>query len=128
MPSKRTKSSVSFLPVAARWAFLAGLVISIIYGLIPSTATFLTADVQKWVGYVLMVLGILAGVWHVSKADHVTFILLAIGLAVFGSSFNNVEVIGTYLGGVLSTLGFFLGIVVVGITVRYVVDWFADYL
>jgi hypothetical protein len=128
MPSKRTKSSVSFLPVAARWAFLAGLVISIIYGLIPSTATFLTADVQKWVGYVLMVLGILAGVWHVSKEDHVTFILLAIGLAVFGSSFNNVEVIGTYLGGVLSTLGFFLGIVVVGITVRYVVDWFADYL
>ena len=128
MPSKRTKSSVSFLPVAARWAFLAGLVISIIYGLIPSTATFLTADVQKWVGYVLMVLGILAGVWHVRKEDHVTFILLAIGLAVFGSSFNNVEVIGTYLGGVLSTLGFFLGIVVVGITVRYVVDWFADYL
>jgi len=128
MPSKRTKSSVSFLPVAARWAFLAGLVISIIYGLIPSTATFLTADVQKWVGYVLMVLGILAGVWHFSKEDHVTFILLAIGLAVFGSSFNNVEVIGTYLGGVLSTLGFFLGIVVVGITVRYVVDWFADYL
>jgi hypothetical protein len=128
MPSKRTKSSVSFLPVAARWAFLAGLVISIVYGLIPSTATFLTADVQKWVGYVLMVLGILAGVWHVSKEDHVTFILVAIGLAVFGSSLNNVEVIGTYLGGVLSTLGFFLGIVVVGITVRYVVEWFADYL
>ncbi len=128
MPSKRTKSSVSFLSVAARWAFLAGLIISIIYGLIPSTATFLTADVQTWVGYLLMVLGILAGVWYISKEDHGTFILVAIGLAVFGSSFNNVEVIGTYLGGVLSTLGFFLGVVVVGITIRYVVEWFADYL
>src|SRR3990172_3320918 len=126
MPSKRTKSSVSFLPVAARWAFLAGLIISIIYGLIPSTATFLTADVQTWVGYLLMVLGILAGVWYISKEDHGTFILVAIGLAVFGSSFNNVEVIGTYLGGVLSTLGFFLGVVVVGITIRHVVEWFAD--
>lgn len=128
MPSKKSSSSVSFLPVAARWAFLAGLIVSIIYGLIPSTATFLTADVQKWVGYVLMVLGIVAGVWHIRKEDHVTFILVAIGLAVFGSSFNNVDVIGTYLGGVLSTLGFFLGVVVVGVAVRYVVEWFTDYL
>jgi len=128
MPSKRTKSSVSFLPVAARWAFLAGLIISIIFGLIPSTASFLTADVQKWVGYVLMVLGILAGIWHNKKEDYGAFILIAIGLAVFGSSFNNVEVVGSYLGGVLSTLGFFLGVVVVGIIVRHVVEWFADYL
>jgi hypothetical protein len=128
MPSKKSSSSVSFLPVAARWAFLAGLVVSIIYGLIPSTASFLTADVQKWVGYVLMVLGVVAGVWHIRKEDHITFILVAIGLTVFGSSFSNVDVIGTYLGGVLSTLSFFLGVVVVGVVVRYVVEWFADYL
>lgn len=128
MPSKTSKSSVSFLPIAGRWAFLAGLIISIIYGLIPSTSTFLTEDVQKWVGYLLMVLGIIAGIWHDNKEDHGTFILIAIGLAVFSSSFNNVEAVGSYIGGMLSTLGFFLGVVVVGIIVRHVVDWFYQYL
>ncbi len=128
MPSKKSSSSVSFLPVAGRWAFLAGLVISIVYGLIPSTATFLTADIQKWVGYLLMLLGLIAGLWHMKEEGHHNFILIAIGLAVFGSSFNNVEVIGTYIGGVLSTLGFFLGIIVVGIFIRYLVAWFAENL
>ncbi len=128
MPSKRSQSAVSFLPVAGRWAFLAGLVISIVYGLIPSTATFLTADVQKWAGYLLMLLGIIAGIWHMKEEGHNSFILIVIGLAVFGTSFNNVEVIGTYIGGVLSTLGFFLGVVVVGIFIRRLVAWFVENL
>jgi len=124
MPSKRTKSSVSFLPVAARWAFIVGMILAVVVGLVPSESINPTA--QEWVGYALMALGLIAGYIHFNKEDQGQFILLAIGLAIFANSFASIPTAGGYVVGALSTLGFFFGVVVIGVIVRNVVGWFVD--
>lgn len=118
------RSSNSFLPIAGRWAFLAGMIVAIVFGLIPSESVNPTA--QEWVGYILMALGLIAGYLHFNKEYQGQFILLAIGLAIFANSFASIPAAGSYIVGALSTLGFFYGVVVVGMVIRNVVGWFVE--
>lgn len=125
MPPRKTapkSSAYSFLPVAGRWAFLAGMVVAIVFGLIPNTS--IDPKIQEWAGYLLMALGIIAGYLHISKDSQHNFILLAVGLAIFSNSFGSIPTAGTYIVGMLSTLGFFFGVAVIGVVIHNIVDWF----
>ena len=120
----------SYLPIAGRWAFLGGMIIAIVFGLIPSQTINQNPSLQEWVGYILMLLGVIAGLFHIDKGEQVHFVLLTIGLAVFSNSFGSIpgdlagQTVGSYIVGVLSNLGFFFGATVVAIVVRNIVDWF----
>lgn len=129
---RRSADWTAYLPTAGRWAFLGGMIVAIVFGLIPSQTLGQNPAAQEWVGYVLMLLGVLAGLFHIQKDDQVSFILLTIGLAIFSNSFGNIpgdlggQTVGSYLVGILSNLGFFFGVVVVAIVVRNIVDWFTE--
>jgi hypothetical protein len=118
------RSTSSFLPVAGRWAFLAGMIVAIVFGLIPGESV--TPIAQEWIGYILMALGLIAGYLHFNKERDGQFILLAIGLAIFGNSLGSIPTAGSYILGVITTLSFLFGVVVVGVVIRNVVGWFVE--
>lgn len=120
----RVTSTRTFLPIAGRWAFLAGMIVSIVLGLIPTQSVGPAA--QEWIGYILIVLGLIAGYLRFSNENQGQFILVAIGLAIFANSFGGIPVIGSYIIGMFSALAYFFGIVVVGVVVRNIVGWFAE--
>ncbi|HLD94366.1 MAG TPA: hypothetical protein VI703_09225 [Anaerolineales bacterium] len=128
--SRRSDDWTTYLPVAGRWAFLGGMIVAIVFGLIPSQTINQNPGAQEWVGYIFMLLGVIAGLFHMHKSDEANFILLTIGLAIFSNSFGSVpgdlagQTVGSYIVGVFSSLGFFFGVVVVAIVVRNIVDWF----
>ena len=82
--------------------------------------------ILDWLFYLLMVLGFFAGYVFISQEHEHTFLLLAIGLAVFANSFGNLPTAGAFLNAVLGTIGYFFGVVVVAIVVRKIIAWYME--
>jgi hypothetical protein len=122
MPRKAAKSQAVDLQSAGRWVFLGGLVIAIVYGLIPSQS--FDPQIGQWLSYLLMVLGFVGGILFINEGDEAKFVILTIGLAIFGSSFADIPQLGTYIQGMLNVVTFYLGVASVALVVRNVVGWF----
>lgn len=127
MPRKAAKSQVVDqasvdLQSAGRWVFLGGLVIAIVYGLIPPQ-TF-DAQIGQWISYLLMVLGFVGGILFIGEGSEAKFVILTIGLAIFGSSFADIPQVGTYIQGMFNVATFYLGVASVSLVVRNIVGWF----
>jgi len=113
--------------VASRWAFLLGILLAIIVGLVSNMPNLaLDPAILDWLFYLLMVLGFFAGYVFISQEHEHTFLLLAIGLAVFANSFGNLPTAGAFLNAVLGTIGYFFGVVVVAIVVRKIIAWYME--
>lgn len=110
------------LAAVGKWSFLIGLALAAILGVLPSTQ--LSPMVSDWARYLLMLLGLVGGVLFVNKAEENSFIILSIGLALFGNSLGAIPQIGNYLSGINGALVFFLGFAVIGIVARNIISWF----
>lgn len=122
MPRKVAKSQAVDLQTAGRWVFLGGLVIAIVYGLLPPQ-TF-DATVSQWISYLLMVLAFVGAILHLGEGIETKFIILTIGLAIFGSSFGDIPQVGMYIQGMFNVVTYYLGVASVALVVRNVVGWF----
>lgn len=127
--SKRTTTSPAVSEAASvdmaavgKWSFLVGLTLAAVLGVLPSTQ--LNPVVTDWARYILMLLGLVGGVLFINKAEENSFIILSIGLALFGNSLGAIPQIGTYLSGINGALVFFLGFAVIGVVVRNIISWF----
>ena len=124
--SSRGKGNTG-IAVASRWAFLLGILLAIIVGLVSNMPNLaLDPAILDWLFYLLMVLGFFAGYVFISQEHEHTFLLLAIGLAVFANSFGNLPTVGAFLNAVLGTIGYFFGVVVVAIVVRKIIAWYME--
>lgn len=121
-PAAVEASSVDLTSVG-KWSFLVGLVLAALVGMVPSTT--LNPMVTEWAQYLLMVLGLVGGVLFISKAEEISFVILSVGLAVFGSSLGAIPQIGNYLSGLNGAVVFFFGFAVIGIVARNIASWFA---
>ncbi len=129
MASRSRSSSGVDLAPAGRWIFLIGAVVALLGGLVVASPTA-DPNIQKWLIYVLIILGLVGGFLHITKEDEHHFILLAIGLAIFYQPFGIIPwkigdvTVGNYLTSMLQIFGLYLGVAVVAIVFRNVIDWF----
>ena len=101
-----------------RYAFLIGLILAIVVGLVPADG------VTEWLTWIMVVLALVGGWIHIQPKDEGNFILLTIGLALFFGSVFDLPSIGEFLTDVLEEITGFMGIAVVAIVVRNIVGWF----
>ncbi len=93
-----------------RWAFIIGLVISILFGFIPTA---------NWVPPVLAILGIIVGFLNITEKETKGFLLASIGLLVAGTAALGVlPAVGTILKDILTNIIFFIAAAVLVVSLR----------
>lgn len=129
MASRRGKSGALDLAPAGRWIFLIGVVVSLLGGLYVSLSTSTDPNVQTWLVYLLIALGLIGGFLHIRKEDEHHFILVAVGVilvSVTVQPFSAIENLGQYLTVMLQFFSVYLGVAVVAVAARNVVEWFTS--
>ncbi len=127
MASRRGKSGPVDLAPAGRWIFLVGVAVSLLGGLFVALPTSTDPNVQTWLIYLLIVLGLVGGYLHIRKEDEHHFILLAVGViltSVTIQPFSVIPNVGDYLSAMLQFFSVYLGVVVIALAVRNIIGWF----
>lgn len=93
------------------WAFIAGVLIAILAGLVP--------NLPDTTVVVLVVLGLVVGFLNVTMKETTAYLVAAIALLVAGSAgLGSVPGIGTYLGSILSNIAAFVAPAAVIVALR----------
>jgi hypothetical protein len=87
------------LDVIGKWAFIVGLVLAVIAGLVFDAA---------WVVWVLAILGVVVGLLNVTGAETQGFLIAAIAFTVAATALNSIPLIGGLVTSVLSYVGAFV--------------------
>jgi hypothetical protein len=100
----------------ARWSFIIGLVLAILIALV--------GDINEWIIWAMIVLGVFAGwaFFTTREAEH-HFLLIAIGLVFFSETLSQLPSIGEPITALLVSVATFFGVMVVAMVVRNVIDW-----
>ncbi len=99
------------------WAFLAGVLIAVLLGLVPSIVDAATSAT------VLVVLGVIVGLVSVSAKEIGSFLTAAIALLVAGAAgLDQLPAVGAFLGPILGNISAFVAPAAVVIAVKYVVE------
>jgi len=85
------------LGIAGKWAFILGLALTIIAGIIPITIPSLAL--------ILVVLGLIVGFLNINEKDTVKLLIAIIALMAIGSiTIAEIPIINAYLGAILSNI------------------------
>lgn len=93
------------------YAFLLGLVIAVIFGIVAVVAADLVSGTQGIVTIILVVLGLIVGFMNIQDKHKSDFLIAAIAIAMIGSTAGGLAVLDTVLPG----LGLVLVNIVLGI-------------
>jgi len=99
------------------WAFILGVLLAIVTGLITSILSAGT------VGLVLVVLGLIVGFLNVQEKETVKFLVAAIALMLTGlANVNQLPVVGPYLDPVLKNIVIFVAPAALVVSLKAIVD------
>jgi len=88
------------------YAFIIGVILAIILGLF---GTYITTEVQTYVIYLLIILGLIVGFLNIAEKQSFDFLIAAIALlAVGGAGLELLPTIGLYLGAILTNIAVFV--------------------
>ena len=88
---------INNLGLAGKWAFIIGLALAVIAGVIPTTIPNLAL--------ILVVLGLIVGFLNINEKDIVKLLVAIIALMAVGAiTLAEIPVIDTYLGMILSNI------------------------
>lgn len=117
--SKSSKGRSMDIKSIGKYAFLLGIVIAVIIGLVPAES------MSEWVIWLMILLALVGGWVHISREDETHFIILTIGLALFSRSLNQLPPsVGEGLTSVFDQLATFLGVAIIALVVRNILGWF----
>ena len=85
-----------------RWAFLAGVALSIIAGLVPAIA----GDTTTF--WVLIILGLIVAALNITKAEEIPFLIASIALMLVGNSLGNLPELGKNVSDIVAHLQAFV--------------------
>jgi hypothetical protein len=97
-----------------RWAFIAGLVLAVLAGLV-------VVDVY-WVTWVLAILGLVVGFLNVSTKETQGFLLPAVALALSASAVQSLPVVGFVLTNILSNVLIFVAAAMLLVAIRALLE------
>lgn len=105
-----------------RWSYLVGLVVAILAAL----ASF-SAD---WLGIVLLVLGILAGLFFMDSDEVVNYGIRYITLVATATALNLIPAVGTYITSIANAMLSFFGPIILTVLLvfnyKQAVNWFRE--
>ena len=102
------------------WAFILGVVLAIILGLF---GTYITADVQQGITWLLIILGLIVGFANIGQKETFNFLIAAIALlAVGGAGLQTLPVVGDYIGPILTNIATFVAPAAVLIALKAIYD------
>jgi hypothetical protein len=87
------------LDQVGKWAFIVGLVLAVIAGLLFQAA---------WVVWVLVILGVIVGLLNITGKETQGFLIAAIAFTVASTALNTIPLIGGLLASILSYIGAFV--------------------
>jgi hypothetical protein len=87
------------LDVIGKWAFIVGLVLAVIAGLLFQAA---------WMVWVLVILGVIVGLLNITGEETQGFLVAAIAFTVAATALNSIPLIGGLITSVLSYIGAFV--------------------
>ena len=97
-----------------RWAFIAGLVLAVLAGLV-------VVDVY-WVTWVLAVLGLVVGFLNISTKETQGFLLPAVALALSASAVRSLPVVGFVLTNILENALIFIAAAMLVVAIRALLE------
>lgn len=124
--SRKTAKASSGVDLATvgRYAFLGGLVLSLLAGLFFAFPSFTVQRFQMPIVYLLIVLALVGGYLHISKEGEKGFLMTAFAVYFFSDRLSYVPAIGNYLTSILGVLGVFLSLAALAVAARTIVSWF----
>lgn len=102
-------------PTIARWAFIIGIALAVIIALVT--------DIDDWVIWLMILLGLYAGWEFVTEEQEHHFFLVAISLVFFSQTLADIPSIGKTLTALLTSLSTFFGAMVIALVARNIVGW-----
>ena len=97
-----------------RWAFIAGLVLAVLAGLV-------VVDVY-WVTWVLAILGLVVGFLNISTKETQGFLLPAVALALSASAVRSLPVVGFVLTNILENALIFIAAAMLVVAIRALLE------
>jgi hypothetical protein len=97
-----------------QWAFIIGLVIAIVFGLVP-------ASYQGMLTLVLVVLGLVVGFLNITEKETTPFLVAAAALMLTANANLSVippEALGSFLQGAVSNIGVFVAPAAVVVAIK----------
>jgi hypothetical protein len=82
-----------------KWAFIAGLVLAVVAGLLFDAA---------WVIWVLGLLGVVVGLLNVGRSETGRFLIAAIAFSVATTAFGGIPLVGGLIASILGNIGAFV--------------------
>jgi len=102
-------------PAIARWAFILGLALAVIIALVT--------NIDDWVVWLMILVGLYAGWEFVAEEQEHHFFLVAISLVFFSQVLVDIPSVGKTLTALLTSLSTFFGAMVIALVVRNIVGW-----
>jgi hypothetical protein len=87
------------MKIIGRWAFIVGLVLAVIAGLLFQAA---------WVIWVLALLGVIVGLLNITAEETQSFLLAAIAFALSATALNTIPLIGGAISNILGYVSAFV--------------------
>lgn len=128
MPTKKVISQKAAAPAPAmsssndwaKWVYLIGLIVAGLLGAFAGVLN-LSADISKYVSWVLILAGILAGIFFLDSGDVVNFAIRFLLLGAVWKALDAVPGVGPYLSGFFG--GVFAFLTPVGLTLLFMYFW-----
>jgi hypothetical protein len=95
----RKRKGEGTMELVGKWAFIVGLVLAVIAGLLFSAA---------WVVWVLVLLGVIVGLLNVTGAETQGFLIAAIAFTLAATALSAIPFVGGMLTSILSYIGAFV--------------------
>ncbi|HLD94364.1 MAG TPA: hypothetical protein VI703_09215 [Anaerolineales bacterium] len=102
-------------PTIARWAFIVGLALALIIALVT--------DIEDWVVWLMILVGLYAGWEFVTEDQEHHFFLVAITLVFFSQTLIDIPSVGETLTALLTSMSTFFGAMAIAVVVRNIVKW-----
>ncbi len=124
MPAKKAATSAPQKASAsnagwAMWVFLIGVIVAGLAGAFASISFM--ASLQPYLGWLLLLAGILSGIFFLDSGDVVNFAIRFLLLGAVSRALDAVPAVGTYLSGFFS--GVFGFLAPVGLTLLVIYFW-----
>jgi hypothetical protein len=87
------------LDLVGKWAFIVGLVLAVIAGLLFQAA---------WVVWVLVLLGVVVGLLNITGKESQGFLIAAIAFTLASTALNSIPLLGGLIASIMSYVGAFV--------------------
>lgn len=114
MVKKRGNGSMKGMDKLGSWAFIAGLILALLFGFISGAS---------WTVPVLVVLGLFVGFLNISERESTPFLVATIALLAAGTAnLSSIPSLGYYLEGILANVAVFVAPAAIVVAIKSIYE------